>query len=240
MWPPLGPQHLALAYFPERVYSSPACLLSCSRASAQCPAPSLPSPLLCVWSWRARRKHLAYNECWVLLPPWLLGSTLGFERWRGEGHVPGQPRGAHDCGSEGSYPGSRVPDTFQGRSVCFAESCPLSSHTGQELAGGTWQTHTCGPRRWEPIRLNDPPHSRQEEPAKMGVLGMAKELRLATSVGERANDEGDGSSAAKRGSASLSPLTRQHTPQLPVTSRRCRWLRARQAAGGPAKWRPPR
>lgn len=57
-----------------------ACLLSCSRESAQCPAPCLPSAPFCAWSWTARRKHLVYKECWVLLPPWLLGGTPAFER----------------------------------------------------------------------------------------------------------------------------------------------------------------
>lgn len=69
-----------------------------------------------------------------------------------------------------------------------------------------------GSRRQALISLNDP-RSQQEEPAKMGLLGMAEEPQLATSIG-----------AAKRGSARLSLLTRER-----ALLERCRgWLRARQ------------
>lgn len=73
-----------------------------------------------------------------------------------------------------------------------------------------------GSRRRALISLNDP-RSQQEEPAKMGLLGMAKEPQLATSIG-----------AAKRGSARLSLLTRERALLLPVTGRCGGWLRARQ------------
>lgn len=59
-----------------------------------------------------------------------------------------------------------------------------------------------GSRRRALISLNDP-RSQQEEPAKMGLLGMAKEPQLVTSIG-----------AAKRGSARLSLLTRERESVL--------------------------
>lgn len=46
--------------------------------SVSCPMPpSSPSLRL---EWKARWKHLAYNECWVLFPPWVLGGTPAFGR----------------------------------------------------------------------------------------------------------------------------------------------------------------
>lgn len=78
-----------------------------------------------------------------------------------------------------------------------------------------------GSRRRALISLNDP-RSQQEEPAKMGLLGMAKEPQLATSIG-----------AAKRGSARLSLLTRERALLLPVTGLVRRLAQGAAATGAP-------